>query len=83
MLAGHAALVTALAVSAALVVGHKWLKIPLSVMMGVASGLHTQPAALAFATERSKLDGPSVGYATVYPMATVLKILLAQVLLMI
>jgi putative transport protein len=43
--------------------------------------VQTQPAVLAFAQEQSGDDLPSVGYASVYPVAMILKIVLAQVLL--
>jgi putative transport protein len=36
---------------------------------------------LAFAQEQSRDDLPSVGYASVYPVAMIWKIVLAQVLL--
>jgi putative transport protein len=63
-----------------LVLGH-FLKIPMSLLIGIVTGVHTQPAALAFATEQTGNDLPNIGYATVFPVATITKILLAQVLL--
>jgi len=64
-----------------LIVGHKVLGIPMSVLTGLLGGLQTQPAVLGFALEQTKNDLPNVGYTTVYPLATVAKIILAQVLL--
>ncbi len=64
-----------------LLVGHKLLKIPLAVLFGVVAGVHTQPAALAFAAEQTGGDLPNLGYATVFPVATVAKIVLVQILL--
>ena len=49
----------------------------------VVAGIHTQPAALAFAGERAGSEQPSLGYASVFPLATIAKILLAQVLLLV
>ena len=49
-------------------------------MSGLVAGLHTQPAVLAFAVEQADSEAPNVGYATVYPTATVLKVILAQAL---
>jgi putative transport protein len=66
---------------ATLVLGHKVLGIPMSVLTGLLGGLQTQPAVLGFALEQTKNDLPNVGYTTVYPLATVSKIILAQVLL--
>jgi putative transport protein len=75
------ALVTLASVLSALVVGHRLLKIPLSVMVGTVAGLHTQPAVLAFSTQKTASELPNAGYATVFPLATIAKILIAQVLL--
>lgn len=66
---------------ATLVIGHKLLGIPMSVLAGLVGGFQTQPAVLGFALEQTKNDLPNVGYATVFPLATVTKIILAQVLL--
>jgi putative transport protein len=70
--------------SAALItlwVGYKLLKIPMSLLIGMLAGLQTQPAVLGFALEQTHNDLPNVGYATVYPVATITKILMAQLLL--
>ena len=45
------------------------------------TGLQTQSAMLGFALEQTADDLPNVGYATVYPIATIGKIVIAQVLL--
>lgn len=75
------ALITAAAAVALLVVGHRVLKIPLGLCVGLLAGLQTQPAVLAFAAEQTKNDLPNIGYATVYPVATIAKIVAAQVIL--
>lgn len=64
-----------------LFIGYKLLNIPFCVLTGMLAGLQTQPAVLGFALEQSKNDLPNVGYSSVYPTATILKILLAQALL--
>ncbi len=64
-----------------LAVGYKVLQIPLSILVGMLSGAHTQPAALAFACEQTKNELPNVGYATVFPVAIVAKILAVQLIL--
>ena len=79
---GAGAVVTLVTVAATIVIGRYWLKIPEDVLMGMLSGLQTQPAALAMAAETSQTELPNVGYATVYPFATIAKIVLAQVALM-
>lgn len=63
-------------------VGHRVLKIPMSLLIGMLAGLQTQSAVLGFALEQTRNDLPTVGYASVYPVATISKILLAQLLLM-
>ncbi len=73
--------VAATSVVLALCVGHRLLRIPLGVMVGTLAGIHTQPAVLAFAVEKTKKELPNVGYATVFPLAMITKILLAQLLL--
>lgn len=72
---------TCIIAAATLWVGHKWMRIPMGVMVGVLAGLQTQPAVLGFGLEQSGNDLPNIGYATVYPIAMIGKILLAQVLL--
>lgn len=56
-------------------------KMPYNLLMGVMSALHTQPACLAFANEKDNSGAANIGYATVFPTAMVVKILLAQVIL--
>ena len=49
---------------------------------GVVSGMQTQPAVLAYASEQAEDDTDvNVGYATVVPLAMILKIVLAPLLL--
>jgi putative transport protein len=75
------AIVTCATAFVTLIVGYKLLKIPMSIMTGILSGQQTQPAALGFALEQARSDLPNIGYATVYPLATIAKIVLAQLLL--
>lgn len=75
------ALVTATTASVAYALGRKVLRLSPENLLGVLAGVHTQPAALAFAVERTKSDEPNVGYATVYPLVTIAKIVLAQLVL--
>ncbi len=75
------ALITTLTALATLWIGYRWLRIPMGLLAGMLAGLQTQPAVLGFATEASGNDLPNVGYASVYPVATIGKIVLAQILL--
>ena len=78
---GAAFLVCFVADSLTMVLGHKLFGIPLNVMFGILAGTHTQPVVLGYANHHTGNDLPNVGFATVYPLATILKIVLAQVLL--
>jgi putative transport protein len=78
-LAAGAAITLSVAL-ATLVFGHKFLKMPFDFVTGVMSGIQTQPACLAFAAGQAKNDEPNIGYAAVYPAATIAKIILAQLL---
>jgi putative transport protein len=49
---------------------------------GVLAGLHTQPAALAFANAHTGSERTNVSYAAVYPVALIAKIILAQMLVL-
>jgi len=65
------------------VVARKVLKLNYFTLMGLIAGSNTDPPALAFATQTAGNDAPAVGYSTVYPLAMFLRILMAQVVLMI
>lgn len=75
------AALTCLVALATVLVGRRLLHIPLGTLSGLLAGIHTQPAALAFASERYPDGSPSVGYATVFPLATIAKIVAAQLLI--
>lgn len=60
---------------------YKVLKIPMGLVIGMVAGIHTQPAVLGFALEQSDDELPNVGYASVFPIATIAKIVAAQILL--
>jgi len=78
--AGGAA-VTCLTAIVTLWLGYRLFKIPMGLLVGILAGLQTQPALLGFGLEQSRDEMPNIGYAIVYPVAMILKILLAQVLL--
>lgn len=74
-------LITTLAAVTLLTVAHKVQRVPFARAAGMLAGLQTQPAVLGFASESLKSEEPNVGYATVYPVATIVKLILAQLLL--
>jgi putative transport protein len=49
-------------------------------VMGLTAAIHTEPASLSFAGLVSNSDAPQAAYARVFPLCTVAKIVLAQVL---
>ena len=49
-------------------------------LSGLLAGSMTDPPALAFASNIAKSDAPTIAYATVYPLTTLLRILAAQIL---
>jgi putative transport protein len=70
----------ALASAGSVVAVGRLLKMPTDLLGGMVSGIQTQPAALAFVAERSSTDQANVGYASVFPLATITKIVVAQLL---
>jgi putative transport protein len=62
-------------------IGYRLLKIPYGLLIGMLAGLQTQPAVLGFSLEQADNDLPNIGYALVFPVTTITKILVAQLLL--
>ncbi|WP_166442945.1 aspartate:alanine exchanger family transporter [Phragmitibacter flavus] len=54
----------------------------LGAFLGFSAGMQTQPAALTFASHRIPGDAVPISYATVFPLALVLKIIIAQLLVL-
>jgi len=80
ILFGSGIVITMVTAGLALWLGYRLLKIPMSLLVGMLAGLQTSPAVLSYATEQTGNDVPNVGYATVYPVAMIAKIILAQLL---
>ena len=78
LLAGAA--ITFAVTLATLIIGHKFLKIPFDALTGISAGVQTQSACLAFATSQTRSDAPNIAYSGIYPLATIAKIILAQIL---
>jgi putative transport protein len=62
------------------VLGRVLLKLNFIELSGLLAGSMTDPPALAFACNIAGSDAPTVSYATVYPLTTLLRILAAQIL---
>lgn len=52
-------------------------------LMGMIAGIYTDPPALAYANQTAGNDAPALGYTTVYPLSMFLRIITAQVLILI
>lgn len=75
------ALITCATAAMTLWVGYRLLRTPMSLLLGMMAGLQTNPAVLSYATQQTHNDIPNIGYTTVYPLATIMKIVLAQLLI--
>jgi putative transport protein len=64
-----------------LLIGYKFLKVPFGLLTGMLSGLCTQPATLGFSLQQADNELPNLGYALAFPVATITKVIVAQLLL--
>jgi putative transport protein len=78
ILAGAA--ITTITTMATILIGYKYLKLPMAAVMGLMSGIQTQSACLAYSNQQTDTDLPNVWYTTVYPASMVVKIIIAQVM---
>ena len=51
-------------------------------LMGIMAGATTDPPALAYSTQAANNDIPSIGYSTVYPLSMFLRIVTAQIIIL-
>ena len=65
------------------IIARKGLKMNYTDLSGLLAGSMTDPPALAFASNIAKSDGPAVSYATVFPLTTLMRILCAQILVIV
>ena len=75
------AVITLLPLLLAAWVGRSFMRMNFVTICGMLSGSMTDPPALAFANAVNNSDAPSVAYATVYPLTMLLRILVAQLLI--
>lgn len=78
----YGAIITIVPIIIAGVIGRYILKIKYNTLIGVISGSCTNPPALAFANQQCKGGEAAVGYATVYPLAMFLRILVGQMMIL-
>lgn len=79
----YGALITMVPLLVAGIVGRLCFKLNYFTLIGVLSGSSTNPPALAYSSDKTSTDAPSVGYATVYPLSMFLRVLAAQLLILI
>ncbi len=79
MIVAGAAITAAVALGS-VIFGHRVLRHSFESAMGLTCAIHTEPASLAFASLISSSDAPQSSYARVFPVCTVAKIVLAQLL---
>jgi putative transport protein len=75
------AVVTVTTALASAWVAHRVMKVPMSLSLGIVAGIHTQPAVLGWALEETRNEIPNVGYASIYPAATLAKLVAVQLLI--
>lgn len=79
---GLAVLVTLLPLLIIALVARAFYKLNYLTLCGLLAGSMTDPPALAFANSITGSDAPSVSYATVYPLVMLLRVLVAQILVL-
>jgi len=79
---GYGALITVIPVLTIGIVGRSFFKINYYSLMGLLSGSSTNPLALAYSNSIAGNDAPTVSYATVYPLTMFLRVLVAQLLIL-
>lgn len=79
---GYGAIITIIPMLLAGLIGRYVFKINYYTLIGVLSGATTNPPALAFSNDTTSCDAPSVGYATVYPLTMFLRVLTAQMIIL-
>ena len=80
---GYGLIITMIPILLGGIIGRYAFHLNYYTLIGVLSGGNTNPPALAYANDRTASDTPSVGYATVYPFAMLLRIISIQILMMI
>lgn len=77
----YGSLITFIPLIIMVIVGKVFMKINFFQLAGLMSGTYTDPAALAFCNGYMDSDVPTQAYATVYPLVTIFRIFVAQMLI--
>ncbi len=76
-------LITIIPVFIVALIARKRYKMNYFSIIGLVAGASTNPPALAFANSQTEHDAPAVAYSTVYPLTMFLRILTAQLMVLI
>lgn len=79
---GYGILITLIPLLLAGFIGRKLCKLNYFTLSGLLAGSMTDPPALAYANDMAGNDIPAVGYATVYPFTMFLRVLTAQLMIL-
>ena len=80
---GYGVIITLIPILTMGIIGRKVYKVNYFTLMGMIAGSMTDPPALSFANTTAGNDIPAVGYATVYPLTMFLRVITAQLLILI
>lgn len=80
---GYGVIITVLPILTMGIIGRKVCKLNYYSLMGLIAGSMTDPPALSFANTLAGNDVPAVSYATVYPLTMFLRVITAQLLILI
>lgn len=78
----YGALITFIPLVLTAFIGHYFMKINFLQLAGIMSGTYTDPAALSFSTSYLDSDVPTSSYAQIYPLVTLSRIFVAQMLIL-
>lgn len=76
------AMITVVPLLTAGIIARVFMKMNFLSICGLLAGSMTDPPALAFAGNFAGSEGPTVAYATVYPLTMILRVIIAQVLIL-
>jgi putative transport protein len=78
LLIGAAVLLTTVGI--VLLAGFHLLRLPYDDLLGVAAGATGNPAILVYATRMAPTERPDIGYAMIFPSATIVKVVAVQII---
>ena len=79
---GYGVIITMLPILIVGIVGRKFYKLNYFTLMGLISGSMTDPPALSYSNQAAGNDIPAVSYATVYPLTMFLRVITAQLMIL-